>query len=70
MLKIIKNPDAAIYEEMTEAVKANDGYCPCAIVKDEDTRCPCRDFREQTTEGECHCGRFVKTKEEKENTEK
>lgn len=60
-MKIIKNPDASVYEEMTEAVKENGGYCPCAIVKNEDTRCPCRDFREQETEGECHCGRFVKT---------
>lgn len=66
MLKIIKNPDAAIYEEMTEAVKKNGGYCPCMFTKDEDTRCPCRDFREQTTEGACHCGRFVKVEEGKE----
>lgn len=62
-MKIIKNPDAAIYEQMTEAVKVNDGYCPCAIGKSEDTKCPCREFREQTTEGECHCGRFVKTED-------
>ena len=32
-LKIIQNPDAAIYKEVTEAVKANDGYCPCLIEK-------------------------------------
>ena len=60
-MKIIKNPDAAVYEEMTEAVKANGGYCPCAFGKSEDTRCPCREFREQEIEGECRCGRFVKT---------
>ncbi len=63
-MKIIKNPDDAIYEEMTEAVKENGGYCPCTIVKTEDTRCPCREFREQETDGECHCGRFVKIEEE------
>lgn len=63
-MKIIKNPDDAIYEEMTEAVKNNDGYCPCMFTKDEDTHCPCREFREQQTVGECHCGRFVKVEEE------
>jgi hypothetical protein len=60
-MKIIKNPLVFIYEKMTEAVRDNNGYCPCAIEKTEDTRCPCREFREQTTEGECRCGRFVKT---------
>lgn len=63
-MKIIKNPDAAVYNEMTEAVKVNGGYCPCAIAKNEDTRCPCREFREQETVGECHCGRFVKVEEQ------
>lgn len=47
------NPDIA------ELVKANDGYCPCAIVKDDDTICPCKEFIEQT-DGVCTCGRFEK----------
>ena len=59
-MKIIKNPDSAIYKEMTEAVKENDGYCPCMFEKTEDTKCPCREFMEQQTDGECHCGRFIK----------
>lgn len=63
-MKIIINPDSATYKEVTEAVEENNGYCPCAIVKNEDTRCPCREFREQQTEGECHCGRFVKVEEQ------
>lgn len=63
MLKIIKNPDIEIYNEVTRAVKNNDGYCPCMLEKTEDTKCPCKDFREQTTEGECHCGRYLKTQE-------
>ena len=46
-----------------EAVKANDGYCPCAIFKNEDTICPCKDFREQDEPGLCHCGRFGKVEE-------
>ena len=63
MLKIIKNPDIEIYNEVTQAVKNNDGYCPCLLEKTEDTKCPCKDFREQTIEGECHCGRYLKLQE-------
>ena len=38
-MKIVKNdrPD------VEEAVRANDGYCPCAIIKDEDTKCMCKE---------------------------
>lgn len=55
-----RNPDYDKYQEITEAVQKNDGYCPCAIEKTADTKCPCREFREQETAGECHCGRFIK----------
>ena len=60
MLKIIKNPDDNVYQEITQAVKDNDGYCPCMIYKSDDTTCPCKEFREQVIEGECHCGRYLK----------
>ena len=60
MLKIIKNPDDNVYQEITQAVKDNDGYCPCMISKSDDTNCPCKEFREQVIEGECHCGRYLK----------
>lgn len=60
MLKIIKNPDDNVYQEITQAVKDNDGYCPCMINKTADTKCPCKEFREQVIEGECHCGRYLK----------
>ena len=60
MLKIIKNPDDNVYQEITQAVKDNDGYCPCMISKSYDTKCPCKEFREQVIEGECHCGRYLK----------
>lgn len=59
-LKIIKNPDVVIYEEVTKAVKDNNGYCPCELIKNQNTKCPCKDFREQKNEGECHCGRYKK----------
>lgn len=55
MLKIVEiNPAFA------EAVKKNDGYCPCMIERTEATKCMCKDFRNQKEPGPCHCGRFEK----------
>lgn len=59
-MKIVKNPNEDIYNNVTRAVKENDGYCPCELNKTEDTKCPCKSFREQTRAGECHCGRYIK----------
>ena len=58
-LKIIPNPDKEEYDEITQAVKDNDGYCPCLIIRNPDTKCICKEFREQEY-GECHCGLYVK----------
>lgn len=63
MLKIIKNPDKAIYETVTKEVENNDFYCPCRLEHTPDTKCMCKEFRDQMTEGECHCGRFIKVLE-------
>ena len=63
MLKIKKNPDETKYNEVTNAVNQNDGYCPCMVFKNEDTKCMCKMFREQESTGPCHCGRFVKVEE-------
>lgn len=41
-------------------VDLNDGYCPCAVLKNEDTKCMCKEFKETEVPGECHCGRFLK----------
>lgn len=60
MLKIIPNPDKEFYEMITEKVRDNNLYCPCALQKSQDTLCMCKAFREQKTEGFCHCGRFIK----------
>lgn len=62
-MKIVRNPDEAKAKEISAAVKANDGYCPCKIVKNEDTKCMCKEFREQETTGLCHCGLFGKIKD-------
>ena len=59
-LKIIPNPNREEYDEITQAVRANDNYCPCLLYRNEDTKCMCKAFREQETEGFCHCHRFKK----------
>lgn len=61
-MKIIPNPNKEEYEEITQMVIDNDGFCPCMIDKNNDTKCICKVFKEQTTEGMCHCGRFKKVK--------
>ena len=43
-------------------VEQNDGYCPCAVIKNEDTKCICKEFKEQKI-GKCYCGRFEKVGE-------
>ena len=59
-LKIIKNPNKEEYDKITQAVKDNDNFCPCLIIRNPDTKCICKEFREQVTEGFCHCGRYIK----------
>ena len=43
-------------------VDRNEGYCPCAVIKNQDTKCVCKQFREQTVPGLCHCGRYEKVR--------
>ena len=57
MIKIERLPDT---DAILEAVKANDGYCPCRRTKTADTKCMCKEFKEQK-EGVCHCGLYKKT---------
>lgn len=63
-LKIVPNPNKEEYDEISQAVKNNENFCPCLTVRNSDTKCMCKVFREQTIEGFCHCGRFQKIKEE------
>ena len=67
-MKIVKNPDSKKYEQVTELVKNNDGYCPCMLFKTEDTKCMCKEFRDQIKdpdyEGFCHCMLYYKYKDQ------
>ena len=59
MSKITLNPDSDRVREVCDALKANEGYCPCKLEKTPDTLCMCKEFREQQT-GLCHCGLYMK----------
>lgn len=60
MIKI--NPDLQLEEaqEILNAIKESDGYCPCRIDQNEDTKCICKEFRESNDLGPCHCGLYTK----------
>lgn len=62
MLKIKLNEDNAVVEEIRQALKNNEGYCPCRVLHTPDNKCMCKEFRDQQTEGLCHCGLYCKVK--------
>ncbi len=53
---ICLNPDKQKVEKIREALKRNDGYCPCVAERSEDTKCICKKMKE---EGQCCCGLYV-----------
>jgi len=59
-MNIHVNPDKEFVAEMRQALKDNNGYCPCSIEKNADTKCMCKAFREMES-GTCHCGLYTKT---------
>lgn len=62
-MKVLLNKDKEHVAMIREALKNNEGYCPCRLTKDEDSKCMCREFREQITPGLCHCGLYEKVEE-------
>ena len=62
-MKIYKNPIPSEFAEISEAVAANEGYCPCLLAKNDDTKCMCKDFRDSVKTDFCHCGRYYKIKQ-------
>lgn len=49
------------YNDAAEAVRQNEGYCPCKLERTPDTKCMCKQFREQITNmmpGLCECGLY------------
>ena len=61
-MKVITNPDKEFAQEIKKQLKANNGYCPCALERSPDTKCMCKEFREMLERGEsgsCHCGLYI-----------
>ena len=50
------NPDKEFVKEVGKRIKANEGHCPCVIVKTPDTICPCKEKRENN---HCCCGLYL-----------
>lgn len=66
MIKIITNSDKDFVKEIRDKIKANNGYCPCSLIKNEDTKCMCKEFKQQVKDGiigECHCGLYLAIEE-------
>ena len=59
-MKITLNPNEEHVAKIRAKLKANDGYCPCVLIKSDETKCMCKDFLEQTEEGYCHCQLYYK----------
>jgi ferredoxin-thioredoxin reductase catalytic subunit len=62
-MKITLNPDKAFVETMRQAIKDNDGFCPCRLKKTPDTKCMCKEFRDGIEKGYCHCELYFKDRE-------
>ena len=65
-MKIVTNPDKEFVRDIKKQLKANNGFCPCALERNKDTKCMCKEFREQIAdpnfEGFCHCMLYYKHK--------
>ena len=60
-MKVQINPNKEKRVKITQAIKDNDGYCPCKLTRDKDNRCICKEFRESEELGWCHCGLYYKS---------
>lgn len=63
ILKIHVTSNIELRDSIRNALKENDGYCPCVINSKgkEQYRCLCDDFVYNIPVGEsCHCGLYIK----------
>lgn len=67
-MKLFKNPDKCLLDEIQKQLTENDGYCPCRVTKNADTKCICKNFKESIkkqketkseTPIECDCGLWI-----------
>lgn len=60
-MKIVKNKDEEIVKYIQEKLEENEGYCPCALLKEPENKCMCQDFKDKIEAGyigECNCGLY------------
>lgn len=57
---IYKINDKENANKIIQAIKDNDGYCPCKIEKIPQTKCMCEEFRLAPAGTICHCGLYYK----------
>lgn len=63
MFKIFVTKDKEHEKKIREALKNNDGFCPCKLGKLKENKCICAEFANQDYAGYCHCGLYYKAEE-------
>ena len=66
-MKVTKTDDILLRLAIEDKLHENGGYCPCRIEQTIDTKCMCKEFRDQLSRkenGVCHCGLYIKVKDE------
>ena len=61
-MRIEINPDKEFVHAMKQAIKDNNGHCPCQLERSKDTLCMCKSFRDME-EGSCICDLYTKYKD-------
>ncbi len=62
-MKVRVTEDKELAATIREALKENDGYCPCIYQSKgkPEYKCMCYDFLNNVKAGEpCHCGLYIK----------
>lgn len=59
-MKISVTNDKELVAKIRQAIKENEGHCPCMPKKTPETKCMCKAFLE-LAEGTCICGLYIKT---------
>lgn len=57
MIKI--SDETELVEKIKQALKENDGYCPCKLEKKPENKCMCEEFK-NSKDQECHCGLYIR----------
>ena len=62
-MKMHVTDNELIKQKIREALRKNDGYCPCVFNSKgkKEYLCPCEEFFEEIQPGHnCHCGLYIK----------